>query len=601
LTLRSARKRLRTVYGEAAPTPTASNLRGRAFRVYDGAGVLEHEAFDVDGNLVRQSRRLAAAYATTPDWVALDELDDLAAMDAATAALLEAEVFTTEATFDAMGRPVTQTKPDGSVLHLGYGDAGHLETVAANVRGDVTATSFVTDLRYNARGQRTLVVYGNGTQTSYAYDPQTFRLTQLQTERTADGHLHQDLRYTFDPAGNITEIRDLAQPIVFTSNAAVSADQRFSYDPLYRLVHAEGREHGSQGQPVADDLIPRAAPDDPTGLRPYTEQYLYDAVGNILEMQHAAVGGSWTRRYSYDPGTAGNRLLATSAPGDAPGVYSHTYAHDAHGSMTAMPHLAAIGWDWADRMQSADLGGGGTVYFTYDASGQRVRKLRVNLAGTSTYERIYLGGFELYREHVGTELRLERQTLHVGDDAGRVCLVETKSIDNALPIANAANISRYQYGNHLGTVGLELDGAGQLISYEEYHPYGTTAYRAANSAIEVSASRYRYTGKERDEETGLGYHGARYYASWLGRWTAADPIGLGDGVNLYAYVHGNPVGLHDPSGTEGEEPFKIGQTITREQAQEFAKDSSKGEAGAFPVVLPGGQRYHVRSPLGKTW
>jgi len=65
----------------------------------------------------------------------------------------------------------------------------------------------------------------------------------------------------------------------------------------------------------------------------------------------------------------------------------------------------------------------------------------------------------------------------------------------------------------------------------------------------VSAKRYRYIGKERDEETGLYHLGARYYASWLGRWTAVDPIGLGDGVNRYAYSRGNPVGLRDPSGT----------------------------------------------------
>src|SRR5690606_41707063 len=84
----------RTVYGEAAPTPAANNLRGQVFRVYDGAGLVEHEAFDVDGNLVRQSRRLAAAYDITPDWAALDELEDPAAMDAATVAVLEGGVFT---------------------------------------------------------------------------------------------------------------------------------------------------------------------------------------------------------------------------------------------------------------------------------------------------------------------------------------------------------------------------------------------------------------------------------------------------------------------------------------------------------------------------
>ncbi len=63
--------------------------------------------------------------------------------------------------------------------------------------------------------------------------------------------------------------------------------------------------------------------------------------------------------------------------------------------------------------------------------------------------------------------------------------------------------------------------------------------------------RYRYTGKERDEETGLYYHGARYYAPWLGRWTSCDPAGLVDGLNLYVYAGANPVVRHDPSGLYG--------------------------------------------------
>ena len=55
---------------------------------------------------------------------------------------------------------------------------------------------------------------------------------------------------------------------------------------------------------------------------------------------------------------------------------------------------------------------------------------------------------------------------------------------------------------------------------------------------------------ERDEETGLGYHNARYYAPWLGRWTACDPISLGAGDNLYRYSRNNPVGFVDPRGTD---------------------------------------------------
>ncbi len=84
---------------------------------------------------------------------------------------------------------------------------------------------------------------------------------------------------------------------------------------------------------------------------------------------------------------------------------------------------------------------------------------------------------------------------------------------------------RYQFGNHLGSAVLELDDQSNIISYEEYFPYGSTSYQAVASQTDLP-KRYRYTGKERDEENDLYYHGARYYAPWLGRWTSCDPLGL---------------------------------------------------------------------------
>lgn len=110
------------------------------------------------------------------------------------------------------------------------------------------------------------------------------------------------------------------------------------------------------------------------------------------------------------------------------------------------------------------------------------------------------------------------------------------------------------------------------------YTYGDTCFRAGRSAAEVSQKRYRYTGKEKDEESGLYYHGARYYACWLGRWTASDPAGLVDGVNLFAYVRGNPVRLHDPSGKATENPAKIIEDLPG------AKVTAPGE-----VTLPGVQ------------
>ncbi|XZF16145.1 RHS repeat-associated core domain-containing protein [Chitinophagaceae bacterium MMS25-I14] len=140
---------------------------------------------------------------------------------------------------------------------------------------------------------------------------------------------------------------------------------------------------------------------------------------------------------------------------------------------------------------------------------------------------------------------LERTTVHVSDDSGRIAMVETRTqgMDDS-----PQQLSRYIYGNHLGSATLELDESGETISYEEYHPYGTTAYQANNADINAVARRYRYTGKERDEESGLYYHGARYYIPWLCRWSAVDPK-EGERATLSPYdCSNNPVNRTDPDG-----------------------------------------------------
>ncbi|KIG16981.1 insecticidal toxin complex protein [Enhygromyxa salina] len=267
-------------------------------------------------------------------------------------------------------------------------------------------------------------------------------------------------------------------------------------------------------------------------------------------MVHAPASGTgWTRRYQYR--TDGNRLVGTSAPADSAGAlytntatYSHTYPHDIHGNFTAMPHMAAMEWDELDQLQHCTVGSQ-DVYFQY-AGGQRVRKY-VEHAGATTEERIYLGSFELYRKRVNGTLKEEWESLHVSDDTGRIVLVETHTVDDGNAVGSPTGIWRFQLSNHLGSAATEVTETGAVISYEEYHPYGTSAYRLVDSQIDVPAKRYRYTGMERDEETGLGYHTARYYAPWLGRWTATDPIGLAGGINRFIYT-ANPTGRVDTTG-----------------------------------------------------
>lgn len=542
----------RIVYGEAHPLATALNLRGKPFEHYDGAGRVRNETFDFKGNAKTNSRWFAKDYKQTVDWSSLAALAEPAAMAAAAASSLEEETSTFQSAFDALNRVVSLITPDKSEARPRYNEGNLLDGVSVRLRGAAEATEFVNNIDYDAKGQRVLIAYGNGVHTNYTYDLLTFRLRRLETVRAA-GFL-QDLKYTFDPVGNITGIQDEAQQEIYFKNEVVSASAQYGYDAIYRLTFASGREHRGQGSLVVnDDDTPhmnQPNPNDGQAMRNYTETYEYDEVGNIAKVVRVADQQSWTQRHAY--AVDSNRLLSTGVPDDpADGPLPTRYFYNAHGSMTAMPHLKQIDWNHHEQMSRVELGGGGTAYYVYDAAGQRARKV-VERAGGLIQERFYLGPFEIYRERNNGKVALERETLHVMDDTRRIAIVETKTIDDGAVVASPKPIIRYQLGNHLGSASLELDDTGGILSYEEYYPYGSTSYQAGSSAAEVSLKRFRYTGKERDDETALSYHGARYYAPWLGRWTAFDPIQIAGGINGFTYVEGNPICFHDPHGTSRE-------------------------------------------------
>lgn len=187
-----------------------------------------------------------------------------------------------------------------------------------------------------------------------------------------------------------------------------------------------------------------------------------------------------------------------------------------------MPHLTNMVWSYKDELISAS---NGTVnsFYNYDAEGNRTRKVVVKPGGIIE-ERYYLDGYEVYRKFISNVIDTERQTLHIADESKRFAIIDTLNIENGISLGTTDVTIRYQYDNHLGSASLELDEFANIISYEEYHPFGTTSYRSGRNEVDVSLKRYKYIGKERDEETGLYYFGARYYAGWIGRWISVDPL-----------------------------------------------------------------------------
>lgn len=297
----------------------------------------------------------------------------------------------------------------------------------------------------------------------------------------------------------------------------------------------------------------------------YIERYVYDLVGNFSAMQHQRLDPlhpGWTRRFEYgepsllEPGAGAQPIVSNRLTSSGPEGGIAAYEYDTHGNVIRLEHLGGapraqnLHWDCRDHLRLADLGGGGRALYVYNASGERIRKVWEK-STTLIEERIYLNGFEIFRRHGGpigpASTALERETLHVLDNRRRIAVVEMRTLDTAADDPAPDRLVRYQFGNHLDSASLELDGMASIVSYEEYSPYGSTTYQAVRSQTDVP-KRYRFAGKERDEESGLYYFGGRYLAPWIGRWIQCDPAEFVDGSNLYAFVGGNPIRFSDPSG-----------------------------------------------------
>ena len=476
--------------------------------------------YDFKGNISKQTKQFAQNYQNELDWNGTVALNN--------------EIFATQTTYDALNRPVTVTQPDNSVIAYTYDKGGLLQSVA--LTGSATAS--IQNITYNSKGQREDIYYGNNTKTKYYYHPLNFRITRILTTRNNGQDILQDLNYTYDSVGNITKIEDNAQQTFYFNNQVVAPTGTYQYDALYRLIQATGRELTALQMPIHEDF-PNSLPCPNTAgnaMQNYTHNYQYDKLGNMLQMQSV---GNWTRDYVYNNPMTNNYLL-----GHGSGT---VYTYDAHGNMLTMPHLTSMVWDYLDQLQSAS-NGTFTSYYNYNAEGNRTRKVVVKNNIIET--RYYINGYELYRKEINGVVDFERKTINISDDEKVFVRIEQKTGENP--------VVRYQYDNHLGSACLELDNTGQIISYEEYHPFGTTSYRSGRSQTEVSLKRYKYCGKERDEETGLYYYGMRYYAAWICRFVSVDPLQFKyPYYTPYQYAGNKPITYIDLDGGEEKEKEEV--------------------------------------------
>lgn len=531
--------RERFIYGEKEADAQANNLRGQLVRHYDTAGRIQTDSFSLAGLPLRQSRQLLKNWDEPGDW-SMDE-------ESAWASLLAAEAYDTNWRYDAQDRVVAQTDAKGNLQQLAYNDAGQPQAVSLTLEGQAEQRIW-NRIEYNAAGQVDLAEAGNGVITEYTYEESTQRLIRKKDSRglsSGEREVLQDYRYEYDPVGNILSIYNGAEPVRYFRNQAVAPRRQYAYDALYQLVSSSGRESDAlRQQPSLPPLITPIPLDDSQYVN-YAEKYSYDRAGNLIKLSHNGASQYTTNVYVDKRSNRGIWQQGEDIPDIAA-------SFDRAGNQQALFPGRPLEWDTRNQLSRVHMvvrEGGDNDWegYLYDSSGMRIvkRSTRKTQTTTQTDTTLYLPGLELRIRQTGDRITEALQVITVDEGAGQVRVLHWE--DGTEPGGIANDQYRYSLNDHLSSSLLEVDGQGQIMSKEEFYPYGGTALWTARSEVEASYKTIRYSGKERDA-TGLYYYGHRYYMPWLGRWLNPDPAGMVDGLNLYRMVRNNPIGLMDPNG-----------------------------------------------------
>ena len=527
----------------------------------------------------------------------------------------QAYVFRTLFKYDSFGRIRNIIYPDGEVVHYGYTTGGLLKNVVGLKQG--RQNLYLWDRVYDEQGRKIFQLAGNGVWTQYGYDPARQWLNELHTELPS-GEMLQDLHYRYDAAGNGT---DLEQTAPHTGNGLGGKyDNHYLYDRQYRLVQSDGwgdltytfnARYSPSGRlgnkftkasALTTDLVfgydlnhqthqPRTMFDPQVG----TLEFFWDANGNIAQMigckQNAGrlhewdeenrlrfvLGEKFAGYYRYDAnGERVYKLLGTSSIDqinsgstkaqvvfDYAVLYPNPYivvtpkGYTKHYYAGTERLAAVIGSGGLDNIVSpiASLGSQHdqdiikpfyTHYQNYDpfyyhGTVSQPKKTEDIAGGTSSDLDYQCKPTDLVMVDI-----LPKQDILLG------------SINQNASINGQEKEVYFYHGDHLGSANWITDIKGTPIQYIHYAPYGELINNQHAAGYD---ERYKFTGKERDVETGYDYFGARFYWATIGHWLSVDPMAdKYPNISPYAYCAWNPVKFVDPDGRK----IKIaGNFITR--------------------------------------
>lgn len=475
--------------------------------------------------------------------------------------------FKTDFSYDSWNRIKKIKYPDGEEVSYKYDLGGNLKSVSNSDQ------DYIKNITYNLYEQRTHAIYGNGTETNYAYYPTNIRLGSYSL-KDATNHSLLINSYSYDKIGNITKLNNSAE--VSPNGMGGAYSFTYKYDTLNRLIGTEG------DQIVLDkggNPIPQLPSPFPESNSMFSLKMEYTESGGIaskmqkhLVDQQLVIPNNYNNIYKYNPGTHKLKEII-----DLSYANSGTYAYDFNGNMIWDDDKYGqkrMFWDEQDRMKAFYNDDSGVYqYYAYDDSGERTIKYNLSTSsqlyqngvlvdpGSMTlkdyklypnpylvvtsdgqYTKNYFEGSTRFASRIkdGTDIFIPTttKTAHTNPDVKEIdpetdfkTYLEKVGVEGKISVelvgksggAGGQAGLYYLHTDHLGTANFVTDDSSKTTQFFLNLPFGETMLEQQAGVYD---NPYKFNAKELDKETGLYYYGARYYNPRLSIWYGVDPLAV---------------------------------------------------------------------------